>query len=164
MAMPSLQPVGSLRIYVNPGGISDILAFDVEPGQSVGELQTMVARFVSQPFYLVGAAVGRLPQHQTVQECGLRGGSMLQIVSEIAILSDQEENEEGGIRERSRSARALRDTGDANEHFNAPAEGWLPGRRFRSCYRSSDGRYTNDGEPRVYTVRFVMEPGKIKVF
>ena len=103
----------TLKIYVDRGGMSSILAFEVGVRERPADLKMMLVRTFepSLQFRLVSEHLGPLPDHNTFQECGLADKSMLRLVytnDSIDISSDEEEEGVAAVqsalrRERSRS-------------------------------------------------------------
>ena len=103
----------TLNIYVDRGGMSSILAFEVGVRERLADLKAELVRtfWPSLQFRLVSEHLGPLPDHNTFQECGLADKSMLRLVytnDSIDISSDEEEEGVAAVqsalrRERSRS-------------------------------------------------------------
>ena len=103
----------TLKIYVDRGGMSSILAFEVGVRERLADLKAELVRtfWPSLQFRLVSEHLGPLPDHNTFQKCGLADKSMLRVVytnDSIDVSSDEEEEGVAAVqsalrRERSRS-------------------------------------------------------------
>ena len=107
-----------MNIYVDRGGMSSILAFEVGVRERLADLKMELVRtfWPSLQFRLVSEHLGPLPDHNTFQKCGLADKSMLRVVytnDSIDVSSDEEEEGVAAVqsalrRERSRSPRRPR--------------------------------------------------------
>ena len=105
----------TLEIYVDRGGMSSILAFEVGVRERLADLKMELVRtfWPSLQFRLVSEHLGPLPDHNTFQECGLADKSMLRMVYTIDSIDASSDEEEEGVAvvqsalrcERSRSPR-----------------------------------------------------------
>ena len=127
------RPAETLNIYVDRGGMSSILAFDVDVRQRIADLKAELVRWGPFPvkslpslrFRLVSEHLGPLPDHNTFQECGLADKSMLRLVYTIDSIDASSDEEEEGVaafqpalrRERSRSPHVCETGGVARESF-----------------------------------------------
>ena len=121
------RPAETLNIYVDRGGMSSILAFEVGVRERLADLKMELVRtfWPSLQFRLVSEHLGPLPDHNTFQECGLADKSMLRMVYTIDSIDASSDEEEEGVaafqpalrRERSRSPHVCETGGVARESF-----------------------------------------------